>query len=81
LPRPEGVQANSTILYLGNYSTLMIDVPSPDVTLVLKIKPSKDITFQLFLGYKDYPNDKQYIAKTQMPHQSNTQGDVPPERT
>nr|XP_046204229.1 polycystic kidney disease protein 1-like 2 [Oncorhynchus gorbuscha] len=73
LPRPEGVQANSTILYLGNYSTLMIDVPSPDVTLVLKIKPSKDITFQLFLGYKDYPNDKQYIAKTQMPHQSNTQ--------
>ncbi|XP_020344471.2 polycystic kidney disease protein 1-like 2 [Oncorhynchus kisutch] len=73
LPRPEGVQANSTILYLGNYSTLMVDVPSPDVTLVLKIKPSKDITFQLFLGYKDYPNDKQYIAKTQMPHQSNTQ--------
>ncbi|XP_042187044.1 polycystic kidney disease protein 1-like 2 [Oncorhynchus tshawytscha] len=73
LPRPEGVQANSTILYLGNYSTLMVDVPSPDVTLVLKIKPSKDITFQLFLGYKDDPNDKQYIAKTQMPHQSNTQ--------
>eukprot|EP00063_Salmo_salar_P007506 XP_013982341.1 PREDICTED: polycystic kidney disease protein 1-like 2 [Salmo salar] len=73
LPRPEGGQANSTILYLGNYSTLMVDVPSPDVTLVLKIKPLKDITFQLFLGYKDYPNDKQYIAKTQMPHQSNTQ--------
>ncbi|XP_055755421.1 polycystic kidney disease protein 1-like 2 [Salvelinus fontinalis] len=72
LPRPEGGQANSTILYLGNYSTLMVDVPSPDVTLVLKIKPSKDITFQLFLGYKEYPNDKQYIAKTQMPHQSNT---------
>ncbi|XP_024275137.1 polycystic kidney disease protein 1-like 2 [Oncorhynchus tshawytscha] len=51
----------------------MIDVPSSDVTLVLKIKPSKDITFQLFLGYKDDTNDKQYIAKTQMPHQSNTQ--------
>ncbi|XP_014030757.1 polycystic kidney disease protein 1-like 2 [Salmo salar] len=73
LPRLEGGQVNSTILDLGNYSTLMIDVPSPDITLVLKMEPSEDIPFVLLLGYKDYPKDKQYIAKTQMPHQGNSQ--------
>nr|XP_046201462.1 polycystic kidney disease protein 1-like 2 [Oncorhynchus gorbuscha] len=73
LPRLEGGQVNSTILDLGNYSTLMIDVPSPDITLVLKMEPSEDIPFVLLLGYKDYPKDKQYVAKTQMPHQGNSQ--------
>uniref|UniRef100_A0AAZ3R941 Polycystic kidney disease 1 like 2a n=1 Tax=Oncorhynchus tshawytscha TaxID=74940 RepID=A0AAZ3R941_ONCTS len=73
LPRLEGGQVNSTILELGNYSTLMIDVPSPDITLVLKMEPSEDIPFVLLLGYKDYPKDKQYVAKTQMPHQGNSQ--------
>ncbi|XP_034143251.1 polycystic kidney disease protein 1-like 2 [Esox lucius] len=73
LPRPEGELANSTIMYLGNHSTLKVDIPSSDVTLVLKIEPSRDMPFQLFLGYKYYPNNKQYIAKTQMPLQSNTQ--------
>uniref|UniRef100_A0A8C7KXB5 Polycystic kidney disease 1 like 2a n=1 Tax=Oncorhynchus kisutch TaxID=8019 RepID=A0A8C7KXB5_ONCKI len=73
LPRLEGGQVNSTILELGNYSTLMIDVPSPDITLVLKMEPSEDIPFVLLLGYKDYPKDKQYVAKTQMPHQGHSQ--------
>uniref|UniRef100_A0A8C7UXI6 Polycystic kidney disease 1 like 2a n=1 Tax=Oncorhynchus mykiss TaxID=8022 RepID=A0A8C7UXI6_ONCMY len=73
LPRLEGGQVNSTILELGNYSTLMIDVPSPDITLVLKMEPSEDIPFVLLLGHKDYPKDKQYVAKTQMPHQGNSQ--------
>ncbi|KAJ7986099.1 hypothetical protein DPEC_G00347290 [Dallia pectoralis] len=72
LPMPEEMQ-ESTIMNLGNYSTLKIDISSPDVTLVLKLNPSKDIAIQLFLGYKYYPNKKQYIAKTQIPLQGNTQ--------
>ncbi|KAI3377913.1 hypothetical protein L3Q82_009040 [Scortum barcoo] len=52
---------------LVNFSTLIIDVPSPDVTLVLKMEPSEDISFVLFLGCKDYPNDENYVAKTQIP--------------
>ncbi|XP_045071188.1 LOW QUALITY PROTEIN: polycystic kidney disease protein 1-like 2, partial [Coregonus clupeaformis] len=73
LPRLEGGQVNSTILDLGNYSTLMIVVPSPDVTLVLKMEPSEEIPFVLLLGYKDYPKGTSNIAKTQMPHQGNSQ--------
>ncbi|KAM4630467.1 polycystin-1-like protein 2 [Polymixia lowei] len=67
LPRLDGGQENSTVLDLGNFSTLIIHVPSPDVTLVLKLEPSDDILFKLFLGYNDYPSDENYIAMTQMP--------------
>ncbi|KAJ7986101.1 hypothetical protein DPEC_G00347310 [Dallia pectoralis] len=72
LPRLEEGQVNSTFLDLGNYSTLVIDIPSPDVTLVLKMDPSEDITFLVLLGFKDYPNNEQYAAKTQMPRQGNS---------
>ncbi|KAJ3593029.1 hypothetical protein NHX12_005367 [Muraenolepis orangiensis] len=58
LPRLDGEQQNSTILDLGNFSTLMIDVPSPDVTLVLRVEPSENIRFKLLLGYGDYPKDR-----------------------
>ncbi|XP_039867914.1 polycystic kidney disease protein 1-like 2 [Simochromis diagramma] len=70
LPRLDSGQENSTVLDLANFSTLIIDVPSPDVTLVLKTEPSEDISFMLFLGYKDYPSDKDYVAKTKIPIES-----------
>ncbi|XP_040019356.2 polycystin-1-like protein 2 [Gasterosteus aculeatus] len=70
LPRPDVGQENSTVLDLANFSTLIINVPSPDVTLVLKMEPSEQLTFMLFLGSKDYPNDENYLAKTQMPLQN-----------
>ncbi|XP_061566502.1 polycystin-1-like protein 2 isoform X1 [Cololabis saira] len=67
LPRLDVKHEISTVLDLANFSTLILDVPSPDVTLVLKMEPSDDISFMLFLGYKDYPNDQSYVAKTRMP--------------
>ncbi|XP_061669953.1 polycystin-1-like protein 2 isoform X2 [Syngnathoides biaculeatus] len=67
LPRLDIGQENSTVLDLANFSTLMIDVPSPDVTLVLKMDPSENITFVVLLGYKNYPTIEDYVAKTQMP--------------
>ncbi|XP_045888956.1 polycystic kidney disease protein 1-like 2 isoform X2 [Micropterus dolomieu] len=67
LPRLDVGENHSTVLDLASFSTLIIDVPSPDVTLVLKMEPSEDISFMLFLGSKDYPNEHNYIAKTQIP--------------
>ncbi|XP_023806866.1 polycystic kidney disease protein 1-like 2 [Oryzias latipes] len=67
LPRTDMGQENSTVLDLAYFSTLMIDVPSPDVTLVLKLQPSEDLSFILLLGYKGYPNYTNYVAKTQFP--------------
>lgn len=74
LPRLDIGQENSTILDLANFSTLIIDIPSPDVTLVLKMEPSEDISFMLFLGYKDYPSDENYVAKTQIPLENVKEG-------
>lgn len=76
LPRLDVGQENSTVLDLANFSTLIIDVPSPDVTLVLKMEPSEDISFMLFLGYRDYPNDEIYVAKTQIPLENATDGNI-----
>ncbi|XP_038154610.1 polycystic kidney disease protein 1-like 2 [Cyprinodon tularosa] len=67
LPRLNVGQQNSTVLDLANFSTLVIDIPSPEVTLVLKMEPSEDISFMVFLGYKDYPSDKSHVAKTKLP--------------
>ncbi|XP_029354326.1 polycystic kidney disease protein 1-like 2 [Echeneis naucrates] len=67
LPRVDVGQENSTVLDLTNFSTLIIDIPSPDVTLVLKMDPSQGISFMLFLGCHDYPTDEHYVAKTKMP--------------
>ncbi|XP_019742004.1 polycystic kidney disease protein 1-like 2 [Hippocampus comes] len=67
LPRLDVGLENSTVLDLANFSTLIIDVPSPDVTLVLKMEPSENITFVLLLGHKNYPTIEHYVAKTQMP--------------
>lgn len=74
LPRLDFGKENSTILDLANFSTLIINVPSPDVTLVLKMEPSEDISFMLFLGYKDYPNNENYVAKTWIPLVNSTEG-------
>lgn len=76
LPRLDVGQENSTVLDLANFSTLIIDVPSPDVTLVLKMEPSEDISFVLFLGCKDYPNDENYVAKTQIPLENSKEGRI-----
>ncbi|XP_026231670.1 LOW QUALITY PROTEIN: polycystic kidney disease protein 1-like 2 [Anabas testudineus] len=61
LPKPVGEQVNISILDLGNYSTTIIDVPSADDVLLLKMIPSKDpLPFKLFLGYMAYPTETNY---------------------
>ncbi|KAK1799114.1 hypothetical protein P4O66_006698 [Electrophorus voltai] len=67
LPKVEAVQVNSTYLDLGNYSTLAINMTTQNTSLVLKLKPSGNITLQLQLGFQMYPNDSNYKAKVQLP--------------
>lgn len=74
LPRLDVEQESSTVLDLANFSTLMIDVPSSEVTLVLKMEPSEDISFFVFLGYQNYPNSESYVAKTQIPLENTNEG-------
>ncbi|KAK2839552.1 hypothetical protein Q5P01_013292 [Channa striata] len=73
LPRPDGEQVNISVLDLGNYSTTIIDVPSTDNILLLKMVPSKDpLPFKVLLGYEVYPTETSYVAMTEMPHKGTT---------
>ncbi|XP_041663058.1 polycystic kidney disease protein 1-like 2 [Cheilinus undulatus] len=73
LPRPVGEQVNTSVLDLGNYSTTVIDIPSGNDTLVLKMVPSKDpLPFKVLLGFKDYPTETNHVAMTEMPQQGAT---------
>uniref|UniRef100_A0AAY4BKQ8 Polycystic kidney disease 1 like 2a n=1 Tax=Denticeps clupeoides TaxID=299321 RepID=A0AAY4BKQ8_9TELE len=76
LPRSEVLQLNSTFLDLRNFSTLMINVTTPNITLVLKLDPSEDVPLHLLLGFQGYPNDTNYNAQTQLPLEGKTQGDI-----
>ncbi|XP_036441849.1 polycystic kidney disease protein 1-like 2 [Colossoma macropomum] len=68
LPRSEAVDLNSTFLDLRKYSTLAINVTTPNTSLVLKLEPLEKISLQLYLGFQYYPNDTHYKAKMQLPH-------------
>ncbi|XP_056899463.1 polycystic kidney disease protein 1-like 2 [Takifugu flavidus] len=68
MPSPAGTRVSSSILDLGNYSTMVIDLPSADSTVLLKMVPSVDpLPFKVFLGYKSYPTDTDFVAMTEMP--------------
>ncbi|XP_062258132.1 polycystin-1-like protein 2 [Platichthys flesus] len=74
LPTPVGGQVNTSVLDLGNYSTMIIDIPSADSTLVIKMLPSEDpLPFKLLLGYMSYPTEESYVAMTEMPQEGKTQ--------
>ncbi|CAB1450105.1 unnamed protein product [Pleuronectes platessa] len=74
LPTPDGSQVNTSVLDLGNYSTTIIEIPSADSTLVLKMMPSEDpLPFKLLLGYMSYPTEDSYVAMTEMPQEGKTQ--------
>ncbi|XP_067314223.1 polycystin-1-like protein 2 isoform X2 [Pseudorasbora parva] len=70
LPRTDMAEVNRTLLELGNFSTVVINVTAPNISLVFKLDPSEEIPLQLLLGYQDYPNDTNYEARIQLPEGS-----------
>ncbi|XP_048041522.1 LOW QUALITY PROTEIN: polycystic kidney disease protein 1-like 2 [Megalobrama amblycephala] len=72
LPRLD-TAVNSTVLDLRNYSTSMITTTTPNITLVLKLRPSEELTLMLLLGYQNYPTEENNVAKVTLPQQGNSQ--------
>ncbi|KAJ8417701.1 hypothetical protein AAFF_G00225440 [Aldrovandia affinis] len=67
LPRSTVAQVNSTVLDLGNFSTVVVNVTAPNVSLVLRLDPSEDVPLHLLLGYQEYPNDTHHEAQVLLP--------------
>ncbi|XDV17483.1 hypothetical protein PO909_023332 [Leuciscus waleckii] len=72
LPRLD-TAVNSSVLDLRNFSTLMINISTPNITLVLKLRPSKELTLVVLLGYQNYPTEENHVAKVTLPQQGNSQ--------
>lgn len=67
-------EVNQTLLELGNFSTVVINVTAPNIFLVFKLDPSEEIPLQLLLGFQDYPNDTNYEARIQLPQGGISEG-------
>ncbi|XP_067257323.1 polycystin-1-like protein 2 [Chanodichthys erythropterus] len=73
LPRTEMAEVNQTLLELRSFSTVVINVTSPNISLVFKLDPSEETPLQLLLGFQDYPNDTYYEAQIQLPQGGNSE--------
>ncbi|XP_026072633.1 polycystic kidney disease protein 1-like 2 [Carassius auratus] len=72
LPRLD-TAVNSSVIDLRNFSTSIINITTPNITLVIKFKPSEDLTLLLLLGYETQPTNDNNVAKVTLPQQGNTQ--------
>ncbi|XP_050970426.1 polycystic kidney disease protein 1-like 2 [Labeo rohita] len=72
LPRLDPA-VNSSVLNLKNFSTTIINVTTPNITLVMKLLPSEDLTLILLLGYENQPTENNYAAKITLPQEGNSQ--------
>ncbi|XP_073691874.1 polycystin-1-like protein 2 [Garra rufa] len=73
LPRTEMAEVNQTLLELANFSTVVINVTTPNISLVFKLDPSEETPLQLLLGFQDYPNDTNYEAQIQLPQDGDSE--------
>lgn len=67
-------EVNQTLLELANFSTVVINVTAPNISLVFKLDPSEETPLQLLLGFQDYPNDTNYEARIQLPQDGDSKG-------
>ncbi|XP_016090515.1 polycystic kidney disease protein 1-like 2 [Sinocyclocheilus grahami] len=72
LPRLD-TAVNSSVLDLRNFSTLIINITTPNITLVMKFHPSEDLTLILLLGYENQPTEENNVATVTLPQQGNSQ--------
>ncbi|KAK2914329.1 hypothetical protein Q8A67_002728 [Cirrhinus molitorella] len=72
LPRLDP-SVNSSVIDLRNFSTTIINITTPNITLVMKLLPSEDLTLILLLGYQNQPSEENYAAKITLPQQGNSQ--------
>ncbi|XP_058848646.1 polycystin-1-like protein 2 isoform X1 [Acipenser ruthenus] len=75
LPRPYADPVKSTVLVLGNFSTVMVNVTAGNPSLVLKLDLAREVPLQLYLGFQYHPNETSFDAETQLPDERYSGGD------
>uniref|UniRef100_A0A8C3PDD2 Polycystin 1 like 2/pseudo n=1 Tax=Chrysemys picta bellii TaxID=8478 RepID=A0A8C3PDD2_CHRPI len=72
LPRFSAPQENRSLLNLGNFSALQVNVTSENTSLVIHLETEQDIPLILYLGYGYHPNETNYDMKVHLPLKKNT---------
>ncbi|XP_056318345.1 polycystic kidney disease protein 1-like 2 [Danio aesculapii] len=73
LPRLNASTVDTSDLDLGHYSTTVINITTPNITLVIKLSPSEDLTLLVLLGYQSQPTEGNNKATVTLPQQGNSQ--------
>ncbi|XP_029466481.1 polycystic kidney disease protein 1-like 2 [Rhinatrema bivittatum] len=72
LPRASVPQEDRSLLNLGNFSALQINVTSSNASLVIHLELEWEIPLMLYLGYGYHPNETSYDVKTHLPNKQFT---------
>ncbi|MEE6499912.1 hypothetical protein FKM82_003634 [Ascaphus truei] len=68
LPRFSAPGEDRSILSLGNFTALLINVTSDNTSLVIHLEPSEDGPLVLYLGNGYHPNETNYDITTHLPN-------------
>uniref|UniRef100_K7F7G5 Polycystin 1 like 2/pseudo n=1 Tax=Pelodiscus sinensis TaxID=13735 RepID=K7F7G5_PELSI len=71
LPRLSASQEERSLLNLGNFSALQVNVTSENTSLVIHLETEQDIPLILYLGYGYRPNETNYDMKAHLPLKKN----------
>uniref|UniRef100_A0A8C5N1V4 Polycystin 1 like 2/pseudo n=1 Tax=Leptobrachium leishanense TaxID=445787 RepID=A0A8C5N1V4_9ANUR len=71
LPRDSPADDETSIVNMDNFTTIVINVTSVNMPVVIHLEPSEAVPLILYIGYEYYPNETSYDITTHMP---NTEG-------
>nr|XP_034975837.1 polycystic kidney disease protein 1-like 2 isoform X2 [Zootoca vivipara] len=72
LPRNSATDNDLSVLNLGNFSALQVNVTSVNASLVIHLQLDQDIPLILYLGYGYHPNETDYELMTRLPLNRNS---------
>ncbi|XP_068117923.1 polycystin-1-like protein 2 [Hyperolius riggenbachi] len=67
LPRDSAGDIEKTIIYLANFTSVLVNVTSGIMPLVIHLEPSEPIPLLLYLGYGYQPNETNYDLTFHLP--------------
>ncbi|KAM4723032.1 polycystin-1-like protein 2 [Rhinophrynus dorsalis] len=68
LPRFSTPDEEKSVVSLGNFKALLINVTSTNASLVIHLEPSENIPLVLYLGYGYHPNETNYDIIAHLPN-------------
>ncbi|XP_062997536.1 polycystin-1-like protein 2 [Elgaria multicarinata webbii] len=76
LPRNSAIQDDKSMLSLGDFNALQVNVTSVNASLVFHLELDQNIPLTLYLGYGYHPNETDYDLMTRLPRNRNARDEA-----